>query len=61
MAASAAALVSVELGGLPRPVGDLLQLRGTTVVATGPALRVTLDTPRGPVTLSTDAAAQPGH
>ena len=53
MAPSSVALVSVELGGLPRRAVDLLQLRGVTALPTGPALRVTLDTPRGPVVLDT--------
>lgn len=64
MAPSPVALVSVELGGLPRQVADLLQLRGVRMVPTGPALRVMLDTPRGPVSLvspSVDHAAQSGH
>lgn len=53
MAPSPLALRSVELGGLPRQVADLLLLQGVTLVPSGPALRVTLDTPRGPVTLTT--------
>ena len=64
MAPSPVALISAELGGLPRPVADLLQLRGATVVPTGPALRVTLISPLGPVslrTLATGRAASPGH
>lgn len=53
LAPSPVALVSVELGGLPRRAVDLLQLRGVTALPTGPVLRVTLDTPRGPVVLDT--------
>ncbi len=64
MAPSAAALRSVELGGLPRQVTGLLPLPGVTVVPNGPALRVTLATPRSLVSLATlsfDPAAQPGY
>ena len=64
MAPSAVALSSVELGGLPRQVTDLLPLPGVTVLPSGPALRVTLETPCGRVslaTLSPDPAPQPGH
>ena len=53
MAPSPVVLVSAELGGLPRRAVDLLQLRGVTSLPTGPALRVTLDTPRGLVVLDT--------
>ena len=56
MAPSRVALRSVELGGLPRPVTDLLLLQGVTVVPSGPALRVMLDTPRGLVSLNTQPA-----
>ena len=63
MAPSPVALRSVELGGLPRQVTDLLPLPGVTGLPSGPALRVSLETPRGPVSLASqpfDLAARPG-
>jgi hypothetical protein len=50
---SPVALATVALGGLPDRVAGLLRLRGVVVSAAGPALAVTLATPRGPVALLT--------
>ena len=50
---SAVGLTSVALGGLPDRVAALLGLRGVALTPSGPALVVTLATPRGPVTLAT--------
>lgn len=61
MAASPVALVAVDLGGLPCQVADLLQLRGAAVAPTGPALTVTLATPRGHVDLTTRSTPAPPH
>ncbi|MCU7371238.1 VOC family protein [Paucibacter sp. O1-1] len=51
MPASPVRLQSATLGGLPAPVRELLRLRGLSGHDTGPAVTVTLDTPRGAVTL----------
>lgn len=47
-------LTSVELAGVPGRAAEVLKLRGATMSAEGPgpALRVHLSSPRGPVTLS---------
>ena len=52
MPASAVSLQSVTLGGLPAAVLRALDLGEVQMDAQGPALRVTLDTPRGAVQLS---------
>jgi hypothetical protein len=52
--ASPVSLQALTLGGLPREVVDLLALPAVECPASGPALRAVLDTPRGPVTLSSD-------
>ena len=52
--ASAAALRSLQLGGLPDPVTAALGLQGVPGSAQGVALRPAFDTPRGRVQLSSD-------
>ena len=51
---SPVALSALALGGLPRPVVELLALHSVDCPATGPALRAVLHTPRGSVALSSD-------
>lgn len=50
---SQVSLAAVKLGRLPPGVVDLLRLRAADFQADGPALCVTLATPRGPVSLGT--------
>ena len=52
--ASAVALRSLQLGGLPDPVVAALGLQGVPCSAQGVALRAGFDTPRGLVQLSSD-------
>lgn len=52
--ASPVSLQALTLGGLPRDVASLLALRNVACPASGPALSASFDTPRGPVTLSSD-------
>ncbi|MEO7853566.1 MAG: VOC family protein [Rubrivivax sp.] len=54
MAASALALRSVTLGGLPATVAQALDLATVKLSPQPPALSVTLDTPLGAVTLRSD-------
>lgn len=54
MPASALRLRAATLGGLPARVRQLLRLRGVKGTDDGPAVSVTLDTPRGEVTLRSD-------
>lgn len=54
MPPSALRLRAAALGGLPAPVRQLLQLRGVTGHGDGPAVTVTLDTPRGTLSLRSD-------
>lgn len=56
MAPSAVALQSAVFGAITPREADLLRLRGAVVQSGGPALQVTLATPRGPVSLSTKVA-----
>ena len=51
MPASPVRLRSATLGGVPARVRQLLRLRGVKGTDEGPAVAVTLDTPRGEVTL----------
>jgi Glyoxalase-like domain len=53
MPASPVALQSVALGGLPAGLRPVLGLQVATLSDTGPALRITLQTPRGALTLQT--------
>ena len=53
MPASPVALQAVRFGAVQPREATLLRFRGAQVVAGGPAIAVTLDTPRGPITLST--------
>jgi hypothetical protein len=50
--ASPVQLQAVALAGLPPRVPPLLRLRGVTTPDAGPAVQVVLNTPKGPVTLS---------
>jgi len=54
MPPSPVALRSLRFGGLPPRAATVLRLRGATLADGGPALTAVLDTPRGPVTLTTD-------
>jgi hypothetical protein len=56
MAPSAVALQSAQFGAINPREAELLRLRGATLKLGGPALQVTLATPRGPVTLATAAS-----
>lgn len=56
MAPSSVALQSVVFGAISPREAELLRLRGAMPKPGGPALQVTLATPRGPVTLTTSAS-----
>ena len=54
MPPSPVALQAATLGGLAPRVREVLRVRGPQLTDGDPALSVTLDTPRGPVTLHTE-------
>lgn len=60
MPASPVVLKSVNFGALQLREASLLRLRGATTTPGGPALAVTLATPRGDVHLSAEPDAHPG-
>jgi Glyoxalase-like domain len=55
MPPSGVELRALQLGGLPLPAQQVLQLRGVAHAAQGPALRGVLNTPKGEVILETAA------
>ena len=61
MPPSSVALAAVNFGALQAREAALLRLRGATTVPGGPALAVTLSTPRGDVHLSAEPGAHPGQ
>ena len=59
MPASAVALQAVRFGAVQPREATLLRFRGAQVAAGGPAIAVTLDTPRGLIELATASPANP--